>query len=220
MMWRLCRWGLTVLLAIAIPASAGVLSSAAVPVSAAITSHYGAAGLARVQRWRALIKELQGRPVQVQLARVNDFFNQLGFLDDLVVWRQEDYWATPIEFLGVGRGDCEEFALAKYLTLRELGVPDDQMRLHYVKYVPYDQFHMVLSWVPEPRQMPVILDNIDKTIVPAVSRRDLIPIYSFNGSNLWTSTATGQDAPVGNSSHLSRWEDWQVRVRNGVMHTP
>lgn len=219
-MWQWCRWGATVLLGIAIQASAGMLSSASVPVSSAITSHYGTAGLERVQRWQALITRLKGQPVAAQLAGVNDFFNQLGFVDDVNIWHQEDYWATPVEFLGVGRGDCEDFALAKYLTLLELGVPDDQMRLHYVKYVPYDQFHMVLSWAAAPQQMPVILGNIDKRIVPATSRRDLIPIYSFNGSSLWTSTSGGQEAPVGSSSHLSRWEDWQVRVRNGAMQSP
>ncbi|GHC14562.1 sulfate adenylyltransferase [Kushneria pakistanensis] len=220
MLWRILRWGLTALLAIAIPATAGMLSTSSIPVSSTITAQYGSAGLARIQRWQTLMQELRGRPVQVQLARVNDFFNQLDFVDDSVVWHREDYWATPIEFLGVGRGDCEEFALAKYLTLRELGVPDEQMRLHYVKYVPYDQYHMVVSWTSDPRQMPVILDNIDRTIVPAASRRDLIPIYSFNASSLWTSTATGREAPVGDASRLSRWEDWQIRVRNGVMRTP
>lgn len=219
-MWRWCRWGLTALLGITIPVMAGMLSSASVPSSSAITAHYGTQGLDRVQHWQALMTRLKGQPVEVQLAGVNDFFNQLAFVDDVNVWHQEDYWATPVEFLGVGRGDCEEFALAKYLTLRELGVPDSQLRLHYVKYVPYDQFHMVLSWASAPQQMPVILDNIDRNIEPAVSRRDLTPIYSFNGSNLWTSTAAGRETPVGDSGRLSRWEDWQLRVRNGVMHTP
>ncbi|REC95386.1 transglutaminase-like cysteine proteinase BTLCP [Kushneria indalinina DSM 14324] len=220
MMGRWCRWGVTVLLVVALPAPGGMLSSASIPAPAAIASQYGADGAARVQRWQALITRLRGQPVAVQLAGVNDFFNQLAFVDDIDVWHMEDYWATPVEFLGVGRGDCEEFALAKYLTLRELGVPDEQMRLHYVKYVPYDQFHMVLSWAADPRQMPVILDNIDKRIVPAASRRDLVPIYSFNGSSLWTATASGQEAPVGDASRLSRWEKWQMRVRNGVTHTP
>ena len=219
-MCRWGRWGLTVLLVIAIPVMAGMLSNASIPVSGAITSRYGSTGLERIENWQSLMNRLRGQPVSVQLAGVNDFFNRLGFVDDIDIWRQEDYWATPIEFLGVGRGDCEEFALAKYLTLRELGVPDAQLRLHYVKYVPYNQFHMVLSWAAAPQQMPVILDNIDKTIEAATSRRDLIPIYSFNGSNLWTSTAGGQETSVGDSGRLSRWEDWQVRVRGGVMHTP
>ncbi|WP_438764350.1 transglutaminase-like cysteine peptidase [Kushneria sp. TE3] len=220
MMGRWYRWGATVLLVIVLPASAGMLTGSAIPPAGAIVGQYGSTGLARVERWQALITRLRGQPVAVQLAGVNDFFNQLDFVDDVDVWHVEDYWATPVEFLGVGRGDCEEFALAKYLTLRELGVPDDQMRLHYVKYVPYDQFHMVLSWAAQPQQMPVILDNIDKRISPAASRRDLIPIYSFNASSLWTSTASGQEAPVGNANRLSRWEDWQTRVRGGVMNRP
>ncbi|WP_251978909.1 transglutaminase-like cysteine peptidase [Salinicola avicenniae] len=190
------------------------------PSRQTVVSLYGDPGWQRIQQWPVLIDRLQGRSVETQLAGVNDFFNQLRFVDDIDVWGIEDYWATPFEFLGVGAGDCEDFAMAKYLTLRELGVPDDQLRLHYVKYVPYDQFHMVVTWAPTPSTPPVVLDNIVKTVEPAASRNDLVPVYSFNGSHLWISKLDGQGREVGESSRLSLWESWQRRLERGALRDP
>ncbi|WP_298839411.1 transglutaminase-like cysteine peptidase [uncultured Salinicola sp.] len=185
-----------------------------------VVSIYGQAGWQRIQQWPVLIDQLQGRSVETQLKGVNDFFNQLRFVDDVDVWQVEDYWATPFEFLGVGAGDCEDFAMAKYLTLRELGVPDNQLRLHYVKYIPYDQFHMVVTWAPSAATPPVVLDNIDKRIEPASSRNDLLPIYSFNGSHLWISKLGGGGREVGESSRLSLWQNWQQRLDDGSLRNP
>ncbi|OLO06488.1 hypothetical protein BTW08_17345 [Salinicola sp. MH3R3-1] len=181
---------------------------------------YGANGWQRIQQWPALIDRLQGRSIEVKLAGVNDFFNQLRFVDDIDVWHVKDYWATPFEFLGVGAGDCEDFAMAKYLTLRELGVSDDQLRLHYVKYIPYDQFHMVVTWAASPTSPPIVLDNIVKTLEPASKRKDLVPIYSFNGSHLWISKLSGGGREVGESSRLSLWQSWQQRLDNGTLRNP
>ncbi|WP_342593816.1 transglutaminase-like cysteine peptidase [Salinicola lusitanus] len=185
-----------------------------------VVSIYGQAGWQRIQQWQVLIDRLQGRSVNMQLAGVNDFFNQLRFVDDIEVWHVEDYWATPFEFLGVGAGDCEDFAMAKYLTLRELGVPDNQLRLHYVKYIPYDQFHMVVTWASSATTPPVVLDNIDKRIEPASRRNDLLPIYSFNGSHLWISKLGGGGREVGESSRLSLWQNWQQRLDDGTLRNP
>ncbi|MBI4206399.1 MAG: transglutaminase-like cysteine peptidase [Betaproteobacteria bacterium] len=107
-------------------------------------------------------------------------------MDDIIHWGKEDYWATPIEFLSTNAGDCEDFSIAKYFTLRALGVPDDRLRLTYVKeLVQYNQAHMVVAYFPSPDAEPLVLDNINKTIQPASARSDLLPVYSFNGSNLW-----------------------------------
>ncbi|WP_198651849.1 transglutaminase-like cysteine peptidase [Salinicola sp. RZ23] len=190
------------------------------PPKSEVVRLYGAAGWQRIQQWPVLIDRLQGRSVGTQLKGVNDFFNQLRFLDDIDVWHVKDYWATPFEFLGVGAGDCEDFAMAKYLTLRELGVPEDQLRLHYVKYIPYDQFHMVVTWAPTPTTPPVVLDNIDKRIEPASQRNDLLPIYSFNGSHLWISKLNGSGRQVGDASRLSLWQNWQQRLEQGTLRDP
>ncbi|MCM5705799.1 transglutaminase-like cysteine peptidase [Larsenimonas salina] len=190
------------------------------PVKSQIRAVYGDAAVTRVTRWERLVTLSRGLSVPEKLERVNDFFNTLAFKDDIVVWGEDDYWATPVEFLGRGAGDCEDFAMAKYLTLIELGVSDALMRLHYVKYIPYDQFHMVLTYQPSSSAMPLVLDNIDKTIKPASARRDLLPVYSFNAKNMWLSKLDRDGKAMGSSSRLSQWQEWRTRMLNKQMRRP
>ncbi|MGR0278618.1 transglutaminase-like cysteine peptidase [Marinomonas dokdonensis] len=173
---------------------------------------YGPNAEKRILAWRRLIDESQSLTVVEKLTVVNNFFNQMGFEDDIDLWGQEDYWATPIEFLGLQSGDCEDFTIAKYFTLRELGVPDSQLRLVYVKALRLNQHHMVLAYYHKPTSVPVLLDNLDKELKPAIKRRDLLPIYSFNAENLWLSKEKGRGVLVGGSSRLSLWTDLNSRL--------
>ncbi|MEB1083530.1 transglutaminase-like cysteine peptidase [Citrobacter portucalensis] len=167
----------------------------------------------RIDEWAALLKSQPGSEVREKLTRVNQFFNKrLEFKDDMVVWRQQDYWATPIEFLRKGAGDCEDYAIAKYITLREMGVPANQLRITYVKALQLNQAHMVLTWYPTPNAIPLVLDNLKDAILPATQRPDLLPVYSFNGEGMWLPQA-GVNKRVGDSKRLSRWQDLLVRMR-------
>ncbi len=172
---------------------------------------YGADAEKRILAWRKLVSESKALPITEQLALVNNFFNQMDFVDDMQLWGKEDYWATPIEFLGMRAGDCEDFTIAKYFTLRELGVPDDKLRLVYVKALTLNQHHMVLAYYHKPTSVPVLLDNLDKELKPASKRNDLLPIYSFNAENLWLSKEKGRGVLVGGSSRLSLWTDLNNR---------
>jgi len=107
-------------------------------------------GQQRVADWHALIREKSQAPEMVKLESVNSFFNKLEFVDDLYHWKKEYYWATPQEMLISNGGDCEDFATAKYFTLRNLEIPDEKMRLTYVKSLKLKQSHMVLSFYREP----------------------------------------------------------------------
>jgi predicted transglutaminase-like cysteine proteinase len=69
-----------------------------------------------------------------KLKLVNDFMHETPFYYDPVMWCMEDYWAKPVEFLANDGGDCEDFAIAKYFTLRALGVADDKLRIVYAVY--------------------------------------------------------------------------------------
>ncbi|MCV5869138.1 transglutaminase-like cysteine peptidase, partial [Escherichia coli] len=109
--------------------------------------------------WRKNLDLFKQLETHEQLAGVNDFFNQLYFVDDIKLWGKTDYWATPLEFLGSNAGDCEDFTIAKYFSLLELGIPDSKMRLIYVKAIELNQFHMVLAYYPTPSSEPLILDN-------------------------------------------------------------
>jgi len=146
-------------------------------------------------------------PEREQLAEVNRFFNRnIQFSDDIWVWEQDDYWATPVESLIRGAGDCEDYALAKYFTLRRLGVPSEKLRITYVKALRLNQAHMVLTYYATPGADPLVLDNIDGVIRPASQRSDLLPVYAFNAEGLYLPSAGGGKRS-GDGKRLSRWQD-------------
>jgi predicted transglutaminase-like cysteine proteinase len=150
-----------------------------------------------------------------KLQALNQFFNRrVAFRTDLEVWGQIDYWATPLEMLGRGEGDCEDYAIAKYFGLMGAGIPSTRMRLVYVKATlgGVQQAHMVLAYYGSVGAVdPLILDNLIGDIRPASRRPDLLPVFSFNIDGLWSGTQ-GPSAgdPV---SRLSRWRDLLARAR-------
>ncbi|OEY67542.1 transglutaminase-like cysteine peptidase [Marinobacter sp. X15-166B] len=180
---------------------------------AQIESEYGSEARERLIAWQSLYTAAVNAPVEGQLKLVNSFFNRVHFISDLKHWGQEDYWATPVEMLATNGADCEDFSIAKYLTLKSMGVPDDQMRITYVKALEYNQAHMVLAWYPTPDADPLILDNLINEIKPASQRPDLEPVYSFNGEGLWLSQANKNHQRLGGADRLSRWTDLYNRLR-------
>ena len=101
-----------------------------------------------------------------------------------------------------------------------LGVDEKKLRLAYVKAIRYNQFHMVVAYYETPSSVPVILDNLIGSIRPATQRRDLVPIYSFNGSHLWLMKARGQGELAGQSSRLGLWNDLRNRMTSGRLARP
>lgn len=185
----------------------------------AVNKLYGKRAALRVESWRNALHEYKRLPTLQKLEKVNQFFNQLYFVNDIDLWGKKDYWATPLEFLGANAGDCEDFTIAKYFSLREIGVSDKKLRLIYVKAIDYNQFHMVLAYYETPDAVPLILDNLIPQIKPANTRRDLLPVYSFNGTNLWLmKSKNGQLA--GESSRLSLWNDLRARERSLILNKP
>ena len=163
-------------------------------------------GRQRLEDWQRLLGGQQGKHEAAQLEAVNRFFNRhLRFVDDRELWGVVDYWATPVQSLWRGAGDCEDFALAKYISLRYLGIAGEKLRITYVKALEQDQAHMVLTYYPGPGATPLVLDNLNEAILPASRRRDLLPVYAFNGSGLWY--ADHGEGRVGDSQRLSRWQD-------------
>ncbi|MBH9553161.1 transglutaminase-like cysteine peptidase [Inhella gelatinilytica] len=145
---------------------------------------------------------------------VNDFVNgRLEWTDDQTVWGMVDYWASPLETLDKGRGDCEDLAMAKYFMLLAEGVPESSLRMVYVR-AQLDgrpQAHMVLAWYPTPQSEPWILDNLDPVLKKASDRPDLAPVFSFNAEGLWQGVgATTAGNPL---ARLSVWRDALARAR-------
>lgn len=151
-----------------------------------------------------------------KLQSINDFFNQqLEFVEDIDLWKQSDYWATPLESIGMQAGDCEDLSIAKYMFLKALRVPNEKLRLTYVRAqmmageTKSVKAHMVLSYYAHPTADPLILDNLNPSILPASRRPDLVPIFSFNDQALWVA---GKPQPKsGAQRHLSKWRDVLLR---------
>lgn len=179
-----------------------------------LISRFGSGPVALFGDWQQVVSSKATNDLD-KLKRVNDFFNRrLAFDDDISVWGQSDYWATPVEMIGQGRGDCEDYSIAKYYSLIKLGIPVAKLRLVYVKAQqntlngPMQQAHMVLAYYATPTADPLVLDNLNPEIRPASRRPDLSPIFSFNSAGLWQ--GTGNQA---SKSNLSRWQDLLARAR-------
>jgi len=179
--------------------------------------------VAVILRWQELLEEIAPLSEQEQLVQVNDFFHRnVRYQLDEHLYGVEDYWATPLETLGHGRGDCEDWAIAKYISLRRLGIPDEKLRLIYVRAQiggprsPISQAHMVLGYYETPSAEPLILDSLISNVLPASERTDLSPVFSFNADGLWMGQGP---APAAGSptARLSHWRDVLERMqREGI----
>lgn len=178
---------------------------------------YGASGVSLIDEWLAMIERLRGARLGDQMREVNDFFNRkVRWRDDIDIWGQEDYWATPLEMLGKREGDCEDYSIAKYITLKELGVPGNKLRMIYVRArigrSQQSQAHMVLGYYQTPASEPLVLDNIIPSIRPASERDDLTPVFSFNSSGLWAGGS--RESRADPLARLSRWQSVVNRMRD------
>ncbi|TGD71495.1 transglutaminase [Mangrovimicrobium sediminis] len=174
---------------------------------------YGADTVRTVDEWHTTIQNMRSLPEAERLRAANDFFNRrIRWVQDPEVWQKKDYWATPLETMGRGMGDCEDFAIAKYAMLLLAGVDVNKLRITYVKAQmggPNSEInaaHMVLAYYPTPSAVPLILDNLIPDIFPATKRTDLIPVYGFNSVGLWVG---GQVTPATTDpgAKLSRWRE-------------
>jgi predicted transglutaminase-like cysteine proteinase len=132
--------------------------------------------------WRAFLESVRGLPVREQLARVNRYGNDHPYVLDIDNYGREDYWAIPREFLPRG-GDCEDFVLAKYFSLRLLGYTVDELRVVVVQDTNLRVPHAVLAVARAGDTW--ILDN---QVQQVRSHRDIVhyaPVYSINDRQWW-----------------------------------
>lgn len=137
--------------------------------------------------WESLIQDLADRPLAEQVAAVDAFFNGVPYVEDSINYGVADHWATPREFLERG-GDCEDYAIAKYFTLKALGVDPAQMRLMVVEDLILDMPHAVLAVRVDDGIM--ILDNQAAEPTSAAEISHYRPIYSINQEAWWLHRAT------------------------------
>jgi predicted transglutaminase-like cysteine proteinase len=179
---------------------------------------YGEQAQQTVNELNQVMTRVSNASDEDKLIAINGFFNQkLEFVDDIHLWKTSDYWATPLESIGKQAGDCEDFSIAKYVFLKALNIPNEKLRLTYVRAQLYDQdmkvvrAHMVVSYYKTPNAEPLVLDNLTPEILPASQRPDLNPIFSFNDKGLWVGGSTQPKAS--SQQHLSKWRDVLLRIR-------
>lgn len=202
-------WGLSLLL---IPCYATqVINQAQLSI---YEKQHGEMAKRRLIAWQKLIKKNKHATISKKLSIVNDFFNQLRYRSDISFVGKTDYWMTPVEFLIKAGGDCEDFSIAKYFTLLALDIPINKLRITYVKSLTLNQAHMVLAYYENNNAEPLILDNLMSKIKKASQRKDLKPVYSFNGKSLWLNKLRGQSSRIGSSDNLSKWQSMLKRMKN------
>ena len=139
------------------------------------------------------LQSFKGLSLKTMASRVNNLMNETPYILDSRNWGQSDYWATPVEFLQRG-GDCEDFAIAKYASLRALGFSGEQMRIAIVQDKIKNIPHAVLVVYTD--DDVYILDNQNKSLVDASGAGRYRPIFSINRQAWWLHTAPGSSTVV------------------------
>ncbi len=136
----------------------------------------------RLGEWQQLVASLHGRNAMAQLKLVNKAVNGHRYVEDWANWELADYWATPLQFLDRS-GDCEDFAIAKYLALRASGMPAEDTRIVIVRDHERQRMHAILAVYVRGRAL--ILDSLYDAIVEADVINHYEPIYSINEQGWW-----------------------------------
>ncbi len=154
-----------------------------------------------------------------KLQAVNQFYNEVRYVPDIKVYGKKDYWATPYQFLGKDKGDCEDYVIAKYFALIYLGMSSKKLFFTYVHSTKFKAPHMVLTYFKTPRSEPLILDNNNRKIFPASKRKDLIPIYNFNGDSLYRASKTGAGTgkKLKKQQSHKKWDQLKANIRKRVI---
>ncbi|MAI36224.1 hypothetical protein GTQ48_07705 [Alteromonas genovensis] len=194
----------------------GRLSIEFLTLETEVKSKFGEERASVVNELAETLASLRNESDEKKLIGVNAFFDKhIDYALDAEVFNEKDYWATPSELLGHSRGDCEDFAIAKYVALLHLGVASEKLRLIYVKArigrSRITQAHMVLGYYDMPSSDPLVLDSLVSNVLPGSQRTDLIPVFSFNDSGIWQ---PGQVNQASNSiSRLSKWRNVIERMK-------
>lgn len=172
---------------------------------------YGGLIVSRYLQYNKLLEQAERVSTRNKLQLVNSYFNQIPYKSDIKNWKQEDYWATPLEFLARNKGDSEDYVIAKYFALKTLKVDTKKLYFTYVKSTKFNRAHMVLSYFETPSAQPFILDNMSVDISSASDRPDLSPVYNFNPN-----IQNKEEENLHLSTH-KKWEKLYKRVKRNKL---
>ena len=133
-------------------------------------------------KWMKFLDGLKGKDIVTQIREINDYMNRAPYVTDPVNWGMKDFWATPGEFMAKF-GDCEDYAIAKYMSLRYLGYLEKDLRVVAVKDLNLKIGHAIL--VVYYQGKPYVLDNQVKNVIPAAKIKHYLPVFSINSKAWW-----------------------------------
>ena len=134
----------------------------------------------RLNKYKNLKMQVKDYELLKKLSHVNSFINKILPAHDISTQASLDYWATPKEFLLQGHGDCEDYVIAKYFTLVELGIPKEKLYFAVVDIKGEKTSHMILLYLETKESTPLVLDNLSSVVIPLTKRTKLIPKFAFN----------------------------------------
>lgn len=163
-----------------------------------------------VSSWNQMIDNAQDLNEIQKVETVNHFFNtHIRYSQDSENWNQNNFWATPFESMIKGNGDCEDYATAKFKSLLILGIPEDSLKLHYVK-LSYGRSdiqdpHMILVYEYNQNES-FVLDNFDARVLPYndLEGQNFVTLFSFNTQSLWVNNQVTDQSPV---RRISQWRN-------------
>ncbi|MCG3718019.1 transglutaminase-like cysteine peptidase [Aliarcobacter butzleri] len=144
--------------------------------------------LKRLAKYEEVKSKARNLDINKKLTQINLFINGSLAEFDNASMGIDDYWMTPKEFFIKGHGDCEDYVIAKYFTLLELGVKKENLYPAIVKVEGSASLHLVLLYVEDKNKSPLVLDNLSFKILPFSKRTDLTPIAAFNEIDSYTLT--------------------------------
>lgn len=132
--------------------------------------------------WAQFKEKAKGKNAMDLLRYVNSFWNTWPYREDIDNWGQEDYWEIPAEFLKKS-GDCEDYSIIKYFTLKELGIPPETMRIVVVRDTIRNMAHAVL--VVYMNNNAYVLDSLSNAVLSHTRFSHYSPQYSVNEFGRW-----------------------------------
>lgn len=221
-----CSGPLAIIAIVAFLLSTALAGGAFLPeeLLARVKEEYGRGAERSLIRWQKFVLKNEDESEERKLELVNRYFNVIPYASDAKQWGVKDYWSTPVELLVHDRGDCEDYAIAKYFTLRKLGVPAEKLRVLYVHVTGRSSrsrvgnglnanlSHMVLGYYDTPTSTPLILDNLTRFIEPASERTDLQPIFSLDSDELMLSMIRERGADIKYRDGSEQWYAFMLRI--------
>lgn len=210
------------------PVSAGSYHPWSENVFTEINKEYGPQAEKRMRYLHDIILNNQNKSVEKKLRLVNDTMNNLPWIADEQHWKKADYWAPPIETIATFGGDCEDIAIAKWVMLRTLGIPGENLRLVFANIKQKGEYHMVLAYVDRidiPREERIattwILDNVNTKVMRADERKDLLYIYAIDRDDtmvvLKDDGTKRQLGAVRKNTRMRKLEDIKETIRENMI---